>query len=70
MNTSIFTADRDTHIRIVIVALVAAIAVTTVAINARLSGPGAVTARDRTDSLLVRAGEPARYSVRDKATIR
>ena len=70
MNTSLFTADRDTHVKIVIVALVAAIAVTTVAINARLPNPVAVTVHGRTDSLVVRAGEPARYSVRDAAAIR
>lgn len=70
MNTSLFTADRDTHIKIVIVALVAAIAVSTVAINARLAHPGAATAHGRADSLVVRAGEPARYSVRDEAAIR
>jgi hypothetical protein len=70
MNTSLFTADRDTHIKIVVVALVAAIAVATVAINARLPDSGSVTAHGRSDSLVVRAGEPARYSVRDEAAIR
>lgn len=70
MNTSLFTADRDTHIKIVIVAIIAAIAVTTISINARIPDPGSVSARARSDSFVVKAGEPARYSIRDDAAIR
>ena len=70
MNASLFTADRATHVKIVIVALLAAIAVATVSINARISDPGSLTARARSDGLVVRAGEPAKYSVRDEAAVR
>jgi hypothetical protein len=70
MNASLFTADRATHVKIVIVALLAAIAVVAVSVNARISDPGLIAARARTDGLVVRAGEPARYSVRDEAAIR
>jgi hypothetical protein len=38
MNTSLATADRATHVKIVIVALVASVLVASVAIGARVSG--------------------------------
>ncbi len=37
MNTLLFTTDRNTHIKIVVVALVAAIAVAAIGINAHLA---------------------------------
>ena len=66
-NTSFLTADRDTHVKIVIVALVAAIVVTAVAISAHISGPGLTAAHDR--DVLVRAGEATRYSAGGEAAI-
>jgi len=38
MNHSIYSADRSTHLKIVVVALVAAISVTSLGIFARASG--------------------------------
>jgi hypothetical protein len=43
-NTSIVTADRKTHLKIVVVSLIASIAVVTVGIRARLAPPEAVSA--------------------------
>jgi hypothetical protein len=40
MNHSIATANRNTHLKIVVVALIAAIAVVSVGITARLSASG------------------------------
>jgi len=40
MNSTIHTADRATHLRVVALALIAAIAVTGFAISVRLSGGG------------------------------
>ena len=45
MNSSLRTADRFTHFRIVAVSLVAAIAVVTVAVSARATNRDATSAR-------------------------
>lgn len=70
MNTSFFTADRHTHIKIVVIALIAAIVVATVAVNGRVPDPGNTLARRGGATLVVKAGEPVRYSIRDEAAIR
>ncbi len=70
MNTSLFTADRGTHVKIVVIALVAAFVVATVAVNARISDPTATLVRRGGATLVVKAGEPVRYSIRDGAAIR
>lgn len=67
LNHSIATADRATHLKIVVVALVAAIMVVTAGIAARLSASdGTVTAGLRTDSVIkvgvVKAGQPVAYT--------
>ena len=61
-NTSLFTADRDTHVKIVAVALVAAIVVGVVGINARFSGAGSLAVRGRGDIVVVKAAQPTRFS--------
>jgi hypothetical protein len=43
MNHSIYSADRSTHLKIVVVALVAAISVTTLGIFARVSDDSGYT---------------------------
>lgn len=53
MNHSIYSADRTTHLKVVVVALVAAIAVAGLGITARLGGgDDAQTAR------VMKAGKP------------
>jgi len=71
MNHSMLTCGRTTHLKIMAVALIAAVLFTTVGLRARLddSGAGNVTAN-------LKAGGPRResrqalYSTRDDAAIR
>ena len=49
MNHSIATADRNTHLKIVVLALVGAIAVVCVGITARLAGADGGVATARTE---------------------
>jgi hypothetical protein len=70
MNFSLFTCDRTTHLKIVAVALVAAIVVTVAGINARVGDAGGQTASTRTNGVVVKAGKPAVYSTRGDSTIR
>jgi hypothetical protein len=70
MNFSLFTCDRTTHLKIVAVALVAAIAVAVAGIHARTSDAGGLTAGARTRGAVVKAGKPAVYSTRSDSTIR
>ena len=54
MNYSIYSADRSTHLKIVVVALVAGIAVAGVSILARNSSDGGYTQTAR----VIKAGKP------------
>jgi hypothetical protein len=58
MNATIHNADRATHMRIVALALVAAIAVSGFAISARLSGSGGMRA-NASASHVLKAQAPA-----------
>ena len=69
MNTLLSTADRNTHIKIVVVALVAAIAVAAVGINARRTDIGPVIASPHSEPM-VKAGKPAKYAIREGLAIR
>jgi hypothetical protein len=71
MNHSLATADRTTHLKVVIVALVAAIVVVTVGIAARVTAMDTETARIRTQGVVViKAGAPATYTGTDTPAIR
>jgi hypothetical protein len=70
MNFSLFTCDRTTHLKIVVVALVAAIGVAVAGIHARTGDAGGLTASARTNGVVVKAGKPAVYSTRNDSTIR
>jgi hypothetical protein len=71
MNSTLRTADRATHIRIVVVALVAAVVVVTVGLNARTPDTDAVTVtKARVDGPVQKAGRPAIYSHRDGTAVR
>lgn len=69
MNFSLFTCDRTTHVKIVAVALVAAIVVAVAGIHARTSDPS-LTASAKPTLTVVKAGKPAVYSTRQDQTIR
>jgi hypothetical protein len=74
MNHSIATANRNTHLKIVVVALVAAIAVVSVGITARLSVSG-VTLAGVHDNIpvargVVKADKPVVWTGRDESIVR
>jgi len=66
MNYSLLGADRSTQLKIALVALVAVVAV--VAVGARIgdTSPGTQV---RTNDVVVKAGKPAKYTVREISTI-
>lgn len=67
MNHSLLTANRNTHVKIVVVALLAALVVVVAGVNARISGTG--VASPRTTTQVVKAGKPAVFSTRDTAAV-
>jgi hypothetical protein len=65
MNHSIYSADRTTHLKIVVVALVAGIAVAGLSISARSSSDDYTqTAR------VIKAGQPVTVTSSDAVTVR
>jgi hypothetical protein len=70
MTHSLIGADRNTHLKIVVVALVGAIAVVTVGIAARVSDSGAMTAQVKTDGPVLKAGKPATFTTRETTAVR
>jgi hypothetical protein len=71
MNYSLATADRTTHLKVVVVALLAAILVVAVGIAARIGSADTETARVRTQGVVVvKAGAPAAYTRTETPSIR
>lgn len=70
MNHSLVTADRTTHLKIVAVSLVAAIAVILVGVTARVTDTGSASTNLQAHGPVVKAGKPAAVTVRDGSTIR
>ena len=64
MNHSLHSADRATHLKIVVVALVAGIAVTAMAISARTSSDYGQTAH------VIKAGKPMTVTSSDAPVVR
>ena len=63
MNHSIYSADRATHLKIVVVALIAAIMVAGIGIAARVSGPQANgNSQIEAKIPLLKAGQPTAVS--------
>jgi hypothetical protein len=67
MNYTISRANRTTHLKIVAIALVAAIAVVAIGINARI---GNVIADSPGSSTIVKAGQPATYAGQESSSVR
>jgi len=65
MNHSLVTADRTTHLKIVAVSLVAAIAVILVGVTARIADTGTASAKLESHGPVLKAGKPATFTVRD-----
>lgn len=70
MNHSLVTADRTTHLKIVAVSLIAAIAVILVGITARITDVDTATARLEAHGPVLKAGKPSAVTVRDTTAIR
>jgi hypothetical protein len=70
MSESLRSADRNTHLRIVAVALLAAITVVTVGIYARDPDPGSAVAGIKVDRPVLKAGQPATYTDSAKSSVR
>ena len=69
-NSSLVTADRSTHLKIVVVSLVAAIIVVAIGVAARPPVNEATTARVKSDGRVIQAGKPVTVTVREGATVR
>jgi len=65
-NSSMFTADRMTHLKIVVVSLVAATLVAGIGIAARVTEQGA----GRIETVVMKAGAPQTAATADGRTIR
>ena len=70
MNFSLFTCDRNTHLKIVAVALAAAIVIAVGGIHARVGANGSLTAGAKTSGTVVKVGKPAVYSTRNDSAVR
>jgi hypothetical protein len=66
MNHSFHSADRSTHLKIVVVALVAGIAVTVLGISARNNSEFTQTAQ----TPVVKAGKPVAITSSETSTVR
>jgi hypothetical protein len=69
MNWSIYTADRTTHLKIVVVGLAAALLVAVIGISARELNLGTDILTAKAPSV-IKAGGPVVITTRDGATIR
>lgn len=70
MTHSLIGADRNTHLKIVVVALVSAIAVVSIGIAARVTDSGSITAQAKTDGPVLKAGKPATFTTRENTAVR
>jgi hypothetical protein len=66
MNHSIYSADRSTHLKIVVVALVAGITVAGLGISARTSSDDGYTQTAR----VIKAGKPVTVTSANATTVR
>ena len=66
MNHSIYSADRSTHLKIVVVALVAGIAVASFGISARTSSDDGYTQTAR----VIKAGKPVTITSSNTSMVR
>jgi hypothetical protein len=69
MNHSLLSADCTTHLKIIVVALVAGLVVVVAGISGRVNNAATLTARTATAPVVVKAGKPAMYSIRETGVI-
>ena len=71
MNSSLWSADIVTHIKIVAISLLAAIVVATVGLSARIADRESASVRIHADApMVVKAGKPMNFSTNDRSTVR
>jgi cytochrome oxidase Cu insertion factor (SCO1/SenC/PrrC family) len=70
MNHSLLDADRNTHFRIIAVALVSAIVLIVVGLMARVDNSATATAQLHANGPVVKVGKPMTVTIRDGATVR
>ena len=71
MNSSLLTADRMTHVKIVAVALVATTVVTVVGLSARVGDNTSVASKSAPPATqIVKAGKPAIYTSNGALVVR
>jgi len=68
-NSTIFTADRTTHLKIVVISLIASIAVIVVGLAARTIDAD-TNARIQTAGVPIKAGKPVAITRSDVSTVR
>jgi hypothetical protein len=66
-NSSMFTADRTTHLKIVVLSLICATMVAGIGIAARMTD---VTTNPRMEAGILKAGKPITASTTDANTVR
>ena len=70
MNSSMFTADRITHLKIVVVALIAAVLVAGIGVTARVTDYGNGLAGMQASGPALKAGKPVNAASSDRFAIR
>lgn len=70
MSESLRSAGRNTHLKIVAVALLAAVIVVTVGLYARDLNPGSAVADAKVDRPVLKAGQPATYTGSSNSSVR
>jgi hypothetical protein len=70
MSSSLRSAGRNTHIRTVAVALVAAIIFASLGIYSRITASGTAVATVKADRPVLRVGQPATYTDSAKSSVR
>ena len=70
MDTSLWSAGHGTHLKIILVALVASIAVVVVGISSHLDRETTTARADAASAVVVKAGIPTHYSEIDTSNIR
>ena len=70
MNHTFYDADRTTHLKIVVVALFAAIAVAGISLSAHLSSTDGTTQTARASGPAVKAGKPVAVSTSEQQVVR
>ena len=71
MNHSMYSADRATHLKIIVVALIGAILVAGIGIAARVTDSATTaTARLKTDGPIIKAGQPVIITSNDGSAVR